>query len=65
MVNGVVASCYADFDHDLAHWIMMPMQRFSEAMMWIFGDDTGFPVFVKTARALGMLILPVENFWSY
>ena len=65
MVNGVVASCYADFDHVLADLIMIPMERFSEAMMWIFGDDTGFPVYVKTARAVGILMLPVEYFWSY
>ena len=44
---------------------MMPMQSFSEAVMWIFGDDTGFPIYVKTLRALGMLMLPVEHFWSY
>ena len=65
VVNGVVASCYAGCDHDLAHWIMIPMQRFSETMMWIFGDDTGFPVYAKTLRVLGMLMLPVENFWSF
>ena len=30
MVDGVLASCYASFDHDLAHFGMRPLQWFSE-----------------------------------
>ena len=58
MVDGVLASCFADFQHDLAYSIMIPMQRFSEVMDWIFGIETGFPVFVSTTRQLGKLLLP-------
>ena len=65
IVNGVLASCYADFDHDLAHLIMIPMQRLSESMELIFGEDAGFPVFVNTARELGMLLLPDGYFWQF
>ena len=25
VVDGVLASCYASFDHDLAHFVMTPM----------------------------------------
>ena len=53
MVDGILASCYADIYHDVAHLTMTPMERFSEVMEHIFGDDTGFPVFVSTARELG------------
>ena len=65
IVDRVLASCYADIQHDVAHLIMIPMQRFPAVMEWIFGDDAGFPVFVSTARKLGMLLLPNENTWSY
>ena len=65
VVDGVLASCYADFDHDLAHLIMTPMQRFSKVMQWIFGDDTGFAIYVNTARELGILLLPDAQYWSY
>ena len=62
VVDKVLASCHAGYagytDHDVAHLSMMPMQIFSKQMEWIFGDDHGFPVFVKTARDLGMLMVP-------
>ena len=29
VVDGVLASCYASFDHDLAHITMAPIQLFS------------------------------------
>ena len=53
MVDDILASCYANFNHELAHFTMMPMQRFSAVMEWIFGEDAGYPVFVSTARRLG------------
>ena len=31
MVDGVLVSCYADFDHDLAHITITPMQKFAES----------------------------------
>ena len=50
-------------DHDLAHLIMIPMQKFSESMEWIFGEDAGFPVFVNTVRELGTLLLSDSYCW--
>ena len=64
IVNGVLASCYADSHHDLAHVAMIPMYMLSNILHWIFGNDTGFPVYVSTARKLGMLMLPDEHFWG-
>ena len=63
IVDEILASCYGNFHHNLAHLVMTPIQRFSKQMEWIFGDDLGYPVFVKTARELGMLLLP-DN-WYY
>ena len=60
MVDGILASCYADFHHDLAHLTMTPMQRFSGVLELIFGYDSGFPVFVSTARELGIVLLPTK-----
>ena len=66
MVDGVLASCYAGYaDHDVAHLSMMPMQRFSEVMEYIFGDEAGFSVFVSIARELGAFINPIRYFWHY
>ena len=58
MVDGVLASCYADAPHDLAHFIMTPMQKYSEVMDWIFGEENRFLVYVDIARNLGLLTLP-------
>ena len=65
MVDGILASCYADFDHDLAHLTILPMHRFAEVMEWIFGTDFGFQVYVGTTRHLGQLMLPDGQYWSY
>ena len=65
LVDGVLASCYADFHHDLAHLTMAPMQKFSAVMNWIFGVDTGYPVYVSIARQMGLLMLSDGHFWTY
>ena len=65
MVDGMLTSCYADFDHDLAHLMVTPMQTFAEVIEWIFGIDLGFLVYVGTARQLGQLILPEGQYLSY
>ena len=65
MVDGVLASCYADFHHDLAQLTMLPMQKFLPLMEWLFGEDIGYTVYVSTLRKLGMMVLPDEHFWSY
>lgn len=64
MVDNMLASCYADIHHDLAHPGMTPMQRFSDVMEWIFGNEAGFPVYVNTASQLGTLLVPVSQYWS-
>ena len=58
VVDGVLTSCYADFDHDFAHLTMTPMQWFPEIIDGIFGDGTGFPAYVRIARELGIMMLP-------
>ena len=65
IVDGVLASCYADFYHDLADLTMAPMQRLPAVLEWIIGDDAGFPAYVSTLRKLGMMLLPDDHFWSY
>ena len=45
MVDGILASCYADIsDHDLAHLSMIPMRKFSAFVEWIFGEDINTPL---------------------
>ena len=56
MVDGILASCYGSYAHDLAHIVMKPMQWYPSIMNWIFGVE--FPTYVYTARHLGEWLLP-------
>ena len=60
MVDGILSSCYASFDHDLAHFAMIPMQWFPQMIKWIFGEDNGSPIYVNIVKGLGRLGLPFE-----
>ena len=58
IVDGVLASCYASFDHDLAHIAMAPMQWIPKIMEFIFGEDNGSSGYVKMAKGFGRWMLP-------
>ena len=62
MVDGILASCYADVnDHDVAHLVMIPMRKFATVVEWIFGDDIGFSVFAKIAMNFRRYLLPITT----
>ena len=58
VVDGVLASCYASFDHDLAHLAMSPIRWFPEVVEWMFGRNDASPVFVDILKSLGRWVLP-------
>ena len=58
IVDGILASCYATFNHDLAHLVMTPMQWFPSITEWIFGQEHGIQGFVKIAKTLGRYLTP-------
>ena len=58
VLDGVLASCYGSFDHDLAHVAMKPIQWFPDVMEWIFGLDEISPVYVSLAEYVGTNLLP-------
>ena len=57
VVNGVLASCYASFDHDLAHFGMTPVQWFPKMIQWIFGENNGSLSYVTMVKDIGRIIL--------
>ena len=61
MVDGVLASWYASFDHDLAHIVMAPMRMFPEIFQWAFGMDNENPGFVNIAKDMGRWMMPFTN----
>ena len=70
VVDGVLASCYASFHHDLAHIAMTPIRWFPGIIEWIFGENNGTPTYVDIVGDLGRLLLPFglqnerSNFWE-
>ena len=64
IVDTVLASCYASFDHDLAHIGMKPIQWFPELLQWVLGEDGRLATYVGTAKQLGRLILSFGQFWQ-
>ena len=63
VVDGVLASCYPSYNHDVVHTGMTPLSWFPDAMNWIFGGDNGFSVFVKMEDFLGRWVLPDFNYF--
>ena len=58
VVDGVLASCYAFPDHHLAQIGLTPFHLFPKLIKWLFGDDTGSPVFVEIVKYIGEVMLP-------
>ena len=58
VVGGVLASCYASFDHDFAHFAMIPVQWYPEMTVWIFGENNGAPDYVDIAKGFGRWVVP-------
>ena len=65
MVDGVLASCYASVNHDLAHIVMTPIQWFPEIVEWVFGNDAGVSAFAGTTQYLETPLLPRGQIWQH
>ena len=60
IVDNLLASCYASFDHDLAQILMTPTKWFPQIVEWIFGNDYGNSVYVKLGTSFGKWILSYD-----
>ena len=63
VVDGVLASCYASFDHDLAHIAMTPMKKFPALIEWAFGEDKGMKGYLSLAKIFGRYLVPDEHLY--
>ena len=58
MVDGVLTSCYAVSDHNLAHIAIAPIRWFPEMFQWIFGEDNNSPAIVNIAKGVDIWMPP-------
>ena len=63
LVDGILASCYASTDHDLAHMGMTPLRWFPKMTSWIFGEETEFQISSSIAKQLGKWLINNEYSW--
>ena len=59
VVDGILASCYPSCHHDVAHIGMTSLSWFPEVMQWIFGEDSGFLVYITMLDHIGRLFLNI------
>ena len=61
VVDGVLASCYPNFDHDISHFDMTSL-RFPPMIEEILGRaENGFSVFAKVAADLDNRVLKFDQ----
>ena len=53
VVDGVLASCYAFPDHDIAHIGMTPLRWFPQVIEMVFGVEDGILGYVNVMDHLG------------
>ena len=61
VVDGVLASCYASFDHTLSHTGMTHMRWFPKIMEFTFGEENGIQGFAQIAEGLDKWLLPFQQ----
>ena len=64
MVDGVLASCYAAIDHNLAHIGMTPLRWFPYVLEWMFGDRIGSESYVQLAGEFAKGLLPCGQLYK-
>ena len=60
--DGVVASCYASTDHDLAQIVMFLMRWFPTMVEWILGQDKESSAYVNILTVIGEWVPPFTKF---
>ena len=60
VVDGVLASCFASCDHDVANLGFIPIRWYPKVFQWIFGEDIMSPVFVIIAEEFGRWVTQYE-----
>ena len=58
IVDGILASCYALSDHDMAHIGMLPMRWFPGLSERVFGKDSESPNFINVIGELANIVFP-------
>ena len=64
IVNGILASYYATFDHDLVHYVMTPFYWFPKTIKGIFGETNDILDYVEILKSVGRYMLPYVQLYE-
>ena len=56
LVDGVLASCYASFDHDVQHIVMKPLLWFPNMMDLLLGEEKSIHSYVTILQHVGGML---------
>ena len=59
VVNGVLASCYAHYDHDVAHFALTPVYWFPGIVEALLNADNTTPEYLKAIEEVSSLFVEV------
>ena len=58
VVDGILASCYASVDYNLAHIGMLPLRWFPTMMELLFGKENDNALYLNFAKEFSRFLLP-------
>ena len=58
LVDGVLASCYAGFDHDAEHIAVTPLLWFPTIMDFFLGAEKSTHAYLKILQHMGAVTVP-------
>ena len=58
VVDGVLVSCHAVVDHDIAQIGTKPIQWYRYVLELVFGDENGVSVYINVAKTIGRWLFP-------
>ena len=56
LVDGVLASCYASFNHDIQHVVMKPLVWFPSVVDLLLGEDMSLHSYVTILQHVGRMM---------
>ena len=63
LVDGILASCYASFDHDIQHIVMKPLLWFPSIMDQLLGEEKSMHAYVTLLQHIGGM-MPLKQ-WMH
>ena len=65
LVDGVLASCYASFDHDVQHIVMKPLLWFPSMVDMLLGEEKSMHAYVTILQHVSGVMSLQKSMYEY